>query len=192
MSGSWSVCPACGSLVADTTIHASWHDVLASRLAATTPTTGTSWAGDPVPTIPALTEAEELARIIDRAALDALAILASSAHADGEEWRQPTGAHDTYRLGATVTRHGKLWRSRIPFNPFPPGNPDDPQSYRWWADITPTPDPEPGPQAWDGGGVRYLTGTDLTYGGRLYRVRQDHTSQPDWTPPIVPALYLPL
>ena len=27
----------------------------------------------------------------------------------GEEWVQPTGAHDAYRQGATVTHNGNVW-----------------------------------------------------------------------------------
>lgn len=35
----------------------------------------------------------------------------------------------------------------------------------------------------------YTRGTRLRYGGKLYRVEQDHTSQADWLPDITPALY---
>ena len=39
-------------------------------------------------------------------------------------------------------------------------------------------------------GVLYKTiGERLQYGGKLYKVRQAHTSQADWTPDITPALY---
>ncbi|MBU8900318.1 glycosyl hydrolase, partial [Corallococcus sp. M34] len=41
-------------------------------------------------------------------------------------------------------------------------------------------------------GVAYTTGTQVTYGGRLYQCRQPHTSQPDWTPPAVASLWLDL
>lgn len=30
---------------------------------------------------------------------------------DGDQWQQPTGAHDAYPLGATVTRNGKTWQA---------------------------------------------------------------------------------
>ena len=39
----------------------------------------------------------------------------------GEEWVQPTGAHDAYRQGATVTHNGKLWESLTPANVWEPG-----------------------------------------------------------------------
>ena len=38
-------------------------------------------------------------------------------------------------------------------------------------------------------GIAYITGKRLQYDGKLYKVRQDHTSQSDWTPDITPALY---
>ena len=41
---------------------------------------------------------------------------------------------------------------------------------------------------WNGDGVQYLTGMLVQYDGKLYRVIQPHTSQPDWTPDKVPAL----
>ncbi|QSQ27432.1 glycosyl hydrolase [Pyxidicoccus parkwayensis] len=39
-------------------------------------------------------------------------------------------------------------------------------------------------------GVYYPVGTRVTYGGRIYECRQAHTSQADWTPLAVPALWL--
>jgi Animal haem peroxidase len=38
--------------------------------------------------------------------------------------------------------------------------------------------------------VAYAVGDEVTYGGQTYRCRQAHTSQPDWTPPATPALWL--
>lgn len=38
-------------------------------------------------------------------------------------------------------------------------------------------------------GQYYEAGLRLQYNGKLYRVVQAHTSQADWTPGIVPALY---
>ena len=39
-------------------------------------------------------------------------------------------------------------------------------------------------------GVAYAVGDRRKYGGLLYRCVQAHTSQADWTPPAVPALWL--
>lgn len=41
---------------------------------------------------------------------------------------------------------------------------------------------------WDGNGHQYRTGDRFQYEDKLYKVRQDHTSQPNWTPDITPAL----
>lgn len=38
-------------------------------------------------------------------------------------------------------------------------------------------------------GETYTADDRLQYGGKLYRVIQAHTSQADWTPDAVPALY---
>lgn len=42
---------------------------------------------------------------------------------------------------------------------------------------------------WDGNGVNYVTGLKLRYEDVLYKVLQDHTSQPDWTPIAAPSLF---
>ena len=38
-------------------------------------------------------------------------------------------------------------------------------------------------------GVAYSVGERVQYDGKLYKVVQAHTSQVDWTPPTVPALF---
>ena len=38
-------------------------------------------------------------------------------------------------------------------------------------------------------GQSYPVGHKLLYGGKLYKVIQAHTSQADWTPDVVPALF---
>lgn len=42
---------------------------------------------------------------------------------------------------------------------------------------------------WNGAGVNYIAGMLLQHDGSLYRVVQPHTSQADWTPDRVPALF---
>lgn len=42
---------------------------------------------------------------------------------------------------------------------------------------------------WSGNGVEYPADKRIRYGGNLYRVVQAHTSQPDWTPDVTPALF---
>ena len=41
--------------------------------------------------------------------------------ADGDEFVQPTGYHDAYPQGATVTHQGKTWESLTPNNVWTPG-----------------------------------------------------------------------
>lgn len=45
--------------------------------------------------------------------------------------------------------------------------------------------------AWQPDGHAYTVGDQFDHEGTPYRVLQDHTSQPDWLPPNVPALYEP-
>ena len=42
---------------------------------------------------------------------------------------------------------------------------------------------------WNGNGVKYELGVRVRYEGELYRCEQTHTSQPDWTPDSVKALW---
>ena len=55
------------------------------------------------------------------AILDATAALMTDAHTDGQPWVQPTGAHDAYPLGITVTHEGKVWENLTPANVWVPG-----------------------------------------------------------------------
>lgn len=104
-------------------------------------------------------------------------------------WVQPTGAHDAYPMGRSVSRGGLVYESLIPNNTTMPGDPADPQSYRWWRKIEPTQPPASGPGPWDPNGHEYKTNDLLTFQSQTYRVRQDHVSQPDWPPHLVAALY---
>lgn len=42
---------------------------------------------------------------------------------------------------------------------------------------------------WNGNGVSYAAGFRVQYDSVLYKVVQDHTSQPDWTPAAAPSLF---
>lgn len=42
---------------------------------------------------------------------------------------------------------------------------------------------------WSGDGVQYALGARLNYGGILYKVLQNHTSQPNWAPDKAPSLF---
>jgi hypothetical protein len=118
-------------------------------------------------------------------------VLAAQGVSRGEAWVQPTGATDAYPIGWTVTYNGKTWMSLIAANTTIPGDPADPQSYRWWKDMTVVP-PTSGPPDWSGAGVAYAVGDVVTYNGQTYKCLQAHTSQPGWTPDAVPALWQPV
>lgn len=47
--------------------------------------------------------------------------LKASGVEQGQEWRQPTNAVDSYPLGWTVTHQGKTWQSMMAGNPYEPG-----------------------------------------------------------------------
>lgn len=113
----------------------------------------------------------------------------ATGQSDGQPWVAPAGAHNAYRRGAIVTHGGKRWESLIGANPHQPGDPADPQAYRWWKDLTPIPDPGTGPAAWNPNGHPYKVGDLVTFGAKTYRVLQAHPSQPGWTPVAVPALW---
>jgi len=49
-----------------------------------------------------------------------------------EPWQQPTGAHDTYPIGAIVTHDGHLWENTIDRNGWEPGTP-----HSQWTDLGP-------------------------------------------------------
>lgn len=46
------------------------------------------------------------------------------------EWKQPTGAHDAYGLGAKVSHRGKWYIPQIPNNATVPGSDE-----RWWKEV---------------------------------------------------------
>jgi chitinase len=72
-----------------------------------------------------------------------------------------------------------------PPGPPPPGPPPPPPPP---GPPPPPPPPPPGGTTW-APGVHYNVGATVTYQGVGYRCLQAHTSQPDWTPPAVPALW---
>ena len=67
-------------------------------------------------------QAAAAAKVIeDRAILDAIAHTSATAHVDGQAWTQPSGAHNAYPLGRTVTHNGKTWENLTPANVWQPG-----------------------------------------------------------------------
>ncbi len=117
----------------------------------------------------AAADAAEQARAADAAArarteladavLDATVALMEDAHTDGAAWTQPTGAHDAYPLGATVTHNGKTWANLTPANVWQPG-------VTGWREVV-----AEGPAAWVqplGAHDAYPLGAKVTHKGKTW------------------------
>lgn len=57
----------------------------------------------------------------EEAILSATIALMEEAHTDGENWTQPTGAHNAYKLGVIVEHAGKTWENITHANVWEPG-----------------------------------------------------------------------
>lgn len=55
--------------------------------------------------------------------------------------------------------------------------------------MTPAPTGTPTVPAWDPNFHPYQVGNEVSFQGHIYQCIQAHTSQPDWSPPVVPALW---
>lgn len=125
---------------------------------------------------------ETLATAATRADENAAAVLAALGVTPGRPWRQPSGAHDAYPIGSTVTMGGKLWRSILRANVWEPG-------VAGWVDEGPAePAPAPEAQLWVAGEA-VKAGDLRDYLGIVYRCNQPHTTQAGWIPPSTPALW---
>ena len=82
-----------------------------------------TWRAWTVEEVAAQAEAEQQRARYEthEAILDATAALMADAHTDGAAWVKPTGAHDAYPLGITVTHCGKTWENLTPANVWQPG-----------------------------------------------------------------------
>lgn len=94
---------------------------------------------------------------------DALAQRYASAigRQDGDEWVQPTGAHDSYTVGAIVTHDGQTWESLTPANVWEPG-------VSGWREVV---GDGAGPAAWvqpTGAHDAYGLGDRVTHEGHLW------------------------
>lgn len=104
-------------------------------------------------------DAERVRYEIHEAILDATAALMADAHTDGQPWVQPTGAHNAYPLGATVTHGGKTWKNAIPANVWTPG-------VSGWREVV-----SDGVAAWvqpTGAHDAYQTGDRVTYKNKTW------------------------
>lgn len=99
--------------------------------------------------------------------------LAALGRADGEEYVPPTGAHDAYPKGWEVTHDGKLWRSTVANNVWPPG-----EGSRWWDEVK---EEGAGPEPWSAG-TYYKVGDTVTHAGEEWKCTNEHLGQPGWEP----------
>lgn len=91
-----------------------------------------------------------------------VAFLAASGVEPGQEWRQPTGAHDAYPVDWEVTHGGKTWVSLTPANVWEPG-------VSGWRE---TVEDGPGAPEWvqpTGAHDAYNLGDLVSFQGSVYR-----------------------
>ena len=112
---------------------------------------------------------------------------------DVPEWVNPGVDHSAmYREGDIVRHNGRIVRStHSGLNHWEPGTLGF--DGRIWEDITPVAaeeDPATGETItqWRPG-IAATVGMKLTYNGTTYEVIQPHTTQADWLPDALPALY---
>ena len=111
----------------------------------------------------------------DQAILDATAALMADAHTDGAAWVQPTGAHDAYALGITVTHGGKTWENITPANVWEPG-------VSGWREVV-----AEGYPAWvqpTGAHDAYNIGDRVSFEGANYESKINANT---WSPVVYPA-----
>lgn len=103
---------------------------------------------------------------------------AITAPEQGEQWKQPLGAHDAYAKGDVVTHDGVQWVSTVTPNTWAPG-------VSGWH-RTPEDDPEtgePGIPEWvrpSGTHDAYALGDRVTYNGTTYE--SVHPTANTWAP----------
>lgn len=94
----------------------------------------------------------------------------------GQEWRQPTGAHDAYPLGWQVTHAGKTWESLTLANVWEPGVAN-------WREVVA---PEAPPADWvqpTGAQDAYNIGDRVTFEGQVWESLLNGNT---WSPTAYP------
>lgn len=100
--------------------------------------------------------------------------------ADGIEWAQPVGAHDSFPKGQIVTHDGKTWVSLVSGNVWEPG-------VSGWREVVENEDGSPGIPEWvqpSGAHDAYQTGDEVMFEGVHYRSVIDNNT---WSPADYPA-----
>lgn len=105
------------------------------------------------------------------------AYLSASGVEPGQEWRQPTGAHDAYPEGWEVTFEGRRFVSTTPANVWPP-------NVSGWREIV---EEGEAPPEWvqpSGAHDAYGTGDQVTFEGAVYESTMNGNV---WSPAAHPA-----
>lgn len=105
-----------------------------------------------------------------------VAYLAASGVEPGQEWRQPTGAHDAYPERWEVVHDGKTWVSTTPANVWEPG-------VSGWREVV---EEGTAPAEWvrpTGAHDAYQTGDLVTFEGATYESTIDGNT---WSPTEYP------
>lgn len=102
-------------------------------------------------------------------------VLAAEGVSMGDPWRQPTGAHDAYPEGFTVTHDGKTWLNLTPANAWEPG------TSGWREEVA---DGYPEWVAPTGAHDAYKTGDRVSFEGADYESLIDENT---WSPSAYPA-----
>ena len=84
---------------------------------------------------------------------------------DGDPWTQPSGAHDAYAKGITVTHGGKTWESLTPANVWIPG-------VSGWREKTTAPTIADFVQP-TGAHDAYAKGARVRFDGKVYESKVD-------------------
>jgi len=97
-------------------------------------------------------------------------------------------AGEQVQVGTQRTYEGKTYKCQIAHVTQADWTP--PATPALWRVVATEPE-EPTTDTW-AMGVAYKVGDVVTYEGREYQCRQAHTSIASWSPPAVPALWLPV
>lgn len=103
--------------------------------------------------------------------------LAAEGVVPGQEWRQPTGAHDAYPKGWEAPHLGKNWVSDVSGNVWEPGVAN-------WHEVVPEGAPPPEFVHPTNAEDTYNTGDRVTFNGVVYTSTIDNNA---WSPLELPS-----
>lgn len=118
-----------------------------------------------------------LATAVKQVAQISAAYLQASGVEPGQEWRQPTGAHDAYPEGWEVEHEGRTWVSTTPANVWEPG-------VSGWREVVEDGDNPPEWVQPTGHHDAYQAGDRVTFDGAVWESVIDGNT---WSPADYPA-----